>query len=626
MTPNKQVSPVIRISRGERDASARATHLEAASEKYSETTIERKQMSITTNFKRIALVAVASLGLGVLSSVPAQATINADSLTLSSATSTQTNTETYSATSSATVTMAFFGAAQDSVTITAALVSAPAGATALPVLRLVETSAAMVDTASSSARPIGDSITANTATNIRSSSSTAQASAKFAVYLATAGTTITAPATVGTYVVKITPAAVGVGPLVNSTAQTLTITVTTSPALSTTVAAATSTTYMQLGSEDANLASQDSTVIALKTAGVANASMDANIKVVAKNAASIAVSNIESITATITGAGMLGSHATLGSVVATGRSILVKTGDYVGVFSDGNAGTGTITFAGSVSGVVIGTKTVTFTSDAATKWATATIAATDSTVISVGTRTMVSALAQDASSFFVRSLVGGTDYYAHSSDTSVATVATYSEDLTTGYGVLVTGVAVGTTQITFGNAATLAASTIKSAPVTVRVGSATPSNVTVTTDKTSYAPGEKMSLTVTILDSTAKAVIGSEAYNNIFTSTGIVASSALTNNSSLPTANVVVYSGVTNSKVYTIYAPVTGGPLTFTWTGGTALATANQVAKTLTVTVTDAGAANTAAIAALQTAVASLRTLIVTLTNLVLKIQKKVKA
>ena len=62
MTSNNQVSPVIRISRGERDASARATHLKAASRKYLETTIERKQMSTTTNFKRIALVAVAALG------------------------------------------------------------------------------------------------------------------------------------------------------------------------------------------------------------------------------------------------------------------------------------------------------------------------------------------------------------------------------------------------------------------------------------------------------------------------------------------------------------------------------------------------------------------------------------
>mgnify|MGYP007113549064 CR=1 FL=1 len=76
MTPKKQVSPAIRILRGERDASARATHLEAATRKFLVTTNERKQMSTKTNFKRIALVAVAALGLGVLSSVPAKAVGN----------------------------------------------------------------------------------------------------------------------------------------------------------------------------------------------------------------------------------------------------------------------------------------------------------------------------------------------------------------------------------------------------------------------------------------------------------------------------------------------------------------------------------------------------------------------
>ena len=100
----------------------------------------------------------------------------------------------------------------------------------------------------------------------------------------------------------------------------------------------------------------------------------------------------------------------------------------------------------------------------------------------------------------------------------------------------------------------------------------------------------------------------------------------LSGTSTLPTGTIADYSNVTNTKTFTLYAPVNGGTVTFSWTGGTALATANQVAKTLSVTVTDAGAANSAAIASLQTAVASLRTLLVTLTNLVLKIQKKVKA
>ena len=172
----------------------------------------------------------------------------------------------------------------------------------------------------------------------------------------------------------------------------------------------------------------------------------------------------------------------------------------------------------------------------------------------------------------------------------------------------------------------MAASTIKSTGISVRVGTAVPSNVTVTADKATYAPGEKMTITVTILDAAGNALVGRNTYANIFSATGIVPSMTLSGTNTLPTSAVADYSNTTNTKTYTNYAPVTGGTLTFTWTGGTALATANQVAKTLAVTVTDSGALNAAAIASLQTAVASLRTLLVTLTNLVLKIQKKVRA
>jgi hypothetical protein len=75
-----------------------------------------------------------------------------------------------------------------------------------------------------------------------------------------------------------------------------------------------------------------------------------------------------------------------------------------------------------------------------------------------------------------------------------------------------------------------------------------------------------------------------------------------------------------------LYAPTVGGSVTLSYTGGTALATANQVAKTVAFSVTDSGAAALAAVTALAVTVASLKTLITTLTNLVLKIQKKVKA
>jgi hypothetical protein len=600
-------------------------------------------MSTTTNFKRIALVAVAALGLGVLSSVPAQATINADAVTLSSATAAQTTAETYTATS-AIATVTFFGAIQDSMSITAELISTTAtGNTSLPALRLIETSSAVIDSivglvgatptvTNYGANTLGVGVAANTAVSVTAASSSVTTTAKFAVYLAgtaaspTAGTS-TAPGQTGTYVVRIKPAAIGKTVLVGSASQTLTITVSTAATASTTLSAVTSTAYMQTGVVDAALAAQDSSIVALNTANGTNAGIVANIWITGKNAAGTSPAKMESVTATITGAGTLGA-GTLGAAVAGGRSILVNPNtNYVVVFPDGTSGVGTITLTGSTSGVLIGTKTVTFSGTVATKYAASTIASTDSSVIAVAGTTKVSVLAQDASSNLVSGLTGGTDFYAHSSDTSVATVATYSYSATTGYGVIVTGVAVGTASITFGNASTLAASTIKSTASVVRVGTAIPSSVTVATDKTSYAPGEKITVTVTILDAAGKALVGATSYTGIFSSTGIVSSVNLTGTSTIPaTSTVLDYSNTSNTKTYTAYAPVTGGAVTLTYTGGTGLATANQVAKTVAFTVTDTGAAALAAVTALATTVAALRTLIVTLTNLVLKIQKKVKA
>jgi hypothetical protein len=62
-------------------------------------TIERKQMSTKTTYKRIALVAVAALGFGVLSVVPSNATASAVDFTVSAATASQLTGETATATS-----------------------------------------------------------------------------------------------------------------------------------------------------------------------------------------------------------------------------------------------------------------------------------------------------------------------------------------------------------------------------------------------------------------------------------------------------------------------------------------------------------------------------------------------
>jgi hypothetical protein len=575
-------------------------------------------MSTTTNFKRIALVAVAALGLGVLSSVPATAAINADSVTVSSTTASQTTAETYTA-SSAVVTVSFFGASGDSMSVTAALTSAPAANTALPVLQLVETSSAIVDSNTVTGRPFAkdETATANKAVSVMAMSSSVVTTAKFAVYLSS-DKGYSAPATVGSYNVKITPATIGTsGALQAATAVNVAITVSAAASLDT--KAATATVYTQATSASGYVAVSDSTIAAPKTASTTVSS--GFLYILTKNAAGTTYA-AESLTVT-TDKGSLGLSATAQS----GRSLVVKSlgtaPTYVYVFADGTAGKANITVT-SAAGVLLATKNATF-ADAATKFADAKILATNPQAISAGGTTTVQVDAQDSAG----NSNSSEDVYAFSSNASVITVPTgkvaYSSS-TSPYPVTVTGVAAGEATITFGNASTLAASTFKSTPVTVRVGTNTVSGVSVKFDKATYAPGEMATISVTALDSTGKAITGGGNKDGIFATGGITSSLQLGNGSDTLTPTTLTVSALTGAKAYTVYMPYTGGTVKLTWTGGTGLAVANQVAGTTSATVSDSGAAALAAVTALATTVASLRTLIVTLTNLVLKIQKKVKA
>jgi hypothetical protein len=201
----------------------------------------------------------------------------------------------------------------------------------------------------------------------------------------------------------------------------------------------------------------------------------------------------------------------------------------------------------------------------------------------------------------------------------------------------ITGAAAGTATVTFRNstAATgIAATTVSSNAVSMTVSSAAAATVKLSFDKATYAPGEKATLLVQVLDSTGKSV-PANTFANLFATGGISLSVAPGNGSDTTTAvsrttaslaSLALGTSTEPVAAYTIYMPVAGGTITAEATGGTSLPVAGQVKVTATATVTDSGAAALAAVNALATTVASLRTLITTLTNLVLKIQKKVKA
>jgi hypothetical protein len=541
-------------------------------------------MSTKTTFKRVALVAVAALGLGVLASVPSQATVSANSLTLSSATSTQLTDETSTA-SAAVATLSFLNTnAADTVSVTAYLMSAPAGNTKSPVLQVSETSSAIVATTvarlGTNIEPKGSEITGQVA-YVAGSADLANVTAKFKVYMNSA-------TVAGTYVVKLVPAVAGGGGVIDTTGVTLTITVSTNPATDKVAASATSILTTAADTTTAT----DATVTWPKAASTANEA--AVIKVGLLNAAGVATVG-ESYTATIAGPGLLASQ-TLDSdleAAAKGRAITVKAGDVVTVYPDGASGVATITIS-SAAGKVLATETVTFYGDATA--ATATVvkpiisATSGQNAILVNMKDAAGTAVTQATVFYVSSSDTTKISGAYTATSSI-TYSSTNGTLGAGYLIPLTGVAAGTANITVGTKSSATATTgVDAAAVAVRVGSETPASVTVTTDKASYIPGEKATITVVVKDKDGLA-LADKTYLNIFATGGIVANYTLGAGSDTTTASSVdaFASGV---KTFTVYMPITESDVKFTWTTGSNLATANQAVEgSLTVNVSSASGA-----------------------------------
>ena len=661
MTSKKQVSPAIRILRGERDASARATHLEAATRKFLVTTNERKQMSTKTNFKRIALVAVAALGLSVVSSVPSQAlfsgaagsqfalstTAGTGSLSVGGNASDSTTAGTVS------IQALSLAAANDSFVVTSVVKSFPAASTTQPALKFL-----VVDTAlSTGAIPVlqrNTSDTVATLTNVTVGRYT-QGIADSATTLVVTGAanqgymgvnlkffqdSNTGTRVAGTYVytVIVTPF-MGTGGTGAGTAQTIDVSmvIAASAAASTTVAPGSSTAFLGAG---ATTPVADAVVSALATASTTAA---ATIAVNTFNANGNATA--ESITATITGAGLL----SFGTISGASLTISGTGSSTISVLPNGVAGVATITLS---------TPTRTFPAKTMTFYAakpTTLVATVSAPLAAIGTNTdVVRVDAKDATG----TSFGGLLYIYASSATDAAVagavratvaasaiacaVPTATQPL---HVCPVTGTAAGTAKLKVSHYATAALATaaadgaeVTSNEVTVTVSAASVATVKLEFDKATYAPGERARIYVTALDSAGKTM-QSTAFANLFAAGGITSASALAFAGTTTTADSLTAVAITTSAtssstsgakagsaMYTVFMPVGGGTVTLTATGGTSLPIAGRVAVTATATVTDSGSAALAAVTALATTVASLKTLITTLTNLVLKIQKKVKA
>ena len=676
MTPKKQVSPAIRILRGERDASARATHLEAATRKFLVTTNERKQMSTKTNFKRIALVAVAALGMGVLSSVPSQATIAPGSFTVTAptiaGTATAGNAGSTGSDSSTGTTFSFTFLAttiQDSVVVTVAPKSKPAaatgypqglfsfgdtaGSTAAPVVILRNPSDTLITDGARVTGPLPSVNGTESGTSVIVGA-TAGANRYYGaslIFSMDSGTARTAGAYV--YTVMLTPydAAGGGLAVTANTANTKTVDVTINIAVgSATASGAYSSAIMTQGSTFAGVAGVTSSDSVVSVASTASTTARAVVRVSLRTSTNTSTAD-ESVTVTID----KGSVGTSTGGVAVGKNVkfqyAVGTG-YIDllVFSDGTTGASTLTIASdSVSFLA---KTLSFYSTTATKITAIkgvnTLGVGANTLTALGFGVVWGKAADASGATVIANATGGAGVYAYSSNTAVVsdsgTACTYSAVI--GYhSCSLTGVAAGTAKITLRNSATAgAAATVSSAEVIeVTVSNSVPASLKMEFDQATYAPGQKGYIKIWAVDSTGKPV-GARTLTGLITSTGITSTSSFSGNGTDSTApaltaaatispavkgRVASVDGITSLEpVYLVAfnAPFAGGTIKISATGGDLLPLAGQVAVTATATVTDSGAAALAAVTALATTVASLKTLITTLTNLVLKIQKKVKA
>ena len=640
MTPEKQVSPVIRISQGERDASARATHLEAATGKFLVTTNERKQMSITTNFKRVTLVAIASLGLGVFSPVPSQALV-LDNLAISSTTAGTATRGLSDSTTAAVVNLSFTATAADTVVVSFASLTKPALATTTPILDIfgstVDSSVAPaaaangVDTATSTGAAVARVFNSAISTTALTASDTAGIIAVANTYNAFAFKvsmdSVTGTRVAGTYTYTAIATAYGSGVVTATKTAVVTFTIAALATEATTVSPATSTAIISA----AGGATEDAAVTGVATAST---SATAVIEVKLRNPTSGSTSaGKESVTVTTTvgTVGLIGGTFGRSVILAyPGGTVSATESITVQVRPDGSVGTASITV--STPSVTFAPKTVVFYASAPT-----TIVATvlNNTPGAGTTAGVIGVVAKDASG----NLFGGTLYtYSDTvgkisdSGTSCSYVAANSR-----HECSVTGVAAGLANVTIRNSAASAISstTVSSNAVALTVSLGSASSVKLAWNKATYAPGEKATLVVTVLDSAGKSVPAA-TFANLFAAGGISLSTAGGNGSETLTAVSITTGSLASAalstsadvvKAYTVYMPSSGGTVTATATGGSSLPVAGQVAITpATATVTDSAAAALAAVSALATTVASLKTLITTLTNLVLKIQKKVKA
>jgi len=627
----------VRIHDGECGAVARALHhkmevlpLSAVDKKVLSTTKERKVMSKTTFFKRIALTAIAALGFGALSVVPSQAVVTSQSLTIDATADAISLGETASAVLSHS--FVNLGSNQDSVTIVAYVSSSNASTAGKIAMRVTDSFTSLANDATTANSPIyfvpPIDVTDGTETSTSSVTGTGLLAAdnrsdRLADSLTVGfigsanrsiGTQISVdlynPSAVGTYTIVFATLTSNAGATAVASTPTVTwtVTVTTPSVLANASSTATlrrdvatgtlNTTERQWGG---TVEGTDSSVVtpAVSPASTTDTSAEATLIVLQKNSTGPSGANYaqESFTVTVTGEAFV-STSSSSRPSATGgvKSLVFATPSRnvpvaVYLWSTGTAGTASVTVTTASGQAIGGTKTLTFSGDVTTltisrvvrQYLAAATAGTLGEVFRVS--------ATDAGGRRVTGLGSGITLLS-SNTAAVASGTACSEiagDPSGSYSCSATGVVTSTSGMTgtvtarVQDPAATTTSFISSAAQTFTMGGAVHTAV-LTLDKATYSPGEQMRITVTAKDSS-----GNIPYDAI-------AGMTLTANKAIGgtiTMNAF-YDGVSDSRVrslpvrtYTatenLFAPAASGEFKITGTFTDAAGVSQLVSVTGTV-------------------------------------------
>jgi len=606
-------------------------------------------MSTKTTFKRIALVAVAAMGLGVLTSVaPASAAPNATPWTVTAA---QTNAGGGTATTTATQIVGANNYVElttndDYLTAAAVTILVVSGSTITYTATGAGSTAGIVNPAQTEVIYADDLINANV------------------VRIATA--------TAGTVTAKYYQRAVVNGVPTDTLKQTVTITVSAVKTWSDRYSTATAA-----GSGAAGVAGTGETILAPK--GALNAAA-VNVGAVTMSFKDSSNVNLAAVTgafpavrATMTGPGNL----QFGAEAAVGRDVTLVTkaqAPVLNIFNDGTGGTSTISIY--VEGVLWLTKTVKFYGTVTTLTATQGLYVAPITGGQWGCGVATASCAAGATAIdkIVAATVAATDangipvpfltISGSSSDTTVfSSSVVQAETVATGtgsYNVAVTALPAGTSgktsAITLRTLLADGVTYVSAAPLTFAIGGSAAS-IAFTVIASGNA-GAKGTFTIDKKDSAGNKSVDA-AHSVLFRSNTAVTASifdASSNTQSGATSTQTILNG---TKTWDFFNPLVDAAVTFDVTVDSLLtgsqsftvSTVSQAALDASQEAIDAAnaatdAANAAAeaadaataaaqdaadaVAALSTQVsemiAALKKQITALTNLVIKIQKKVKA